>query len=83
MEEIGYRIDIFTFDGIAGCQRDYTHWLLGVSTGNKVESESILNADVLPLRSPLAQQLEALDRHSSLAPETAWRLRARCQRMRR
>jgi type II secretory pathway predicted ATPase ExeA len=37
MEEIGYRTDIFNLDGIAGSQRDYIHWLLGVSTGNKAE----------------------------------------------
>jgi len=40
MEEIGYRTDIFTLDGIAGSQRDYIHWLLGVSTGNKAEPEA-------------------------------------------
>lgn len=28
MEEIGYRTDIFTLDGIAGSQREYIHWLL-------------------------------------------------------
>ncbi|WP_426107438.1 hypothetical protein [Massilia sp. TSP1-1-2] len=37
MEEIGYRTDIFNLDGIAGSQRDYIHWLLGVSTGNMAE----------------------------------------------
>jgi type II secretory pathway predicted ATPase ExeA len=62
MEEIGYRTDIFTLDGIAGSQRDYIHWLLGVSTGNKVESESILAADAVnmlatELRTPLQVQL--------------------------
>ncbi len=30
MEEIGYRTDIFTLDGITGSQREYFHWLLSV-----------------------------------------------------
>ncbi len=28
MEEIGYRTDVFTLDGIAGSQREYIQWLL-------------------------------------------------------
>lgn len=69
MEEIGYRTDIFNLDGIAGSQRDYIHWLLGVSTGNKVESESILSTDAIDilatkLRTPLQVQL-----HLTLALE--------------
>ena len=53
MEEIGYRTDIFTLDGIAGSQRDYIHWLLGVSTGNKAEPGTI-NMALLPLSGLLA-----------------------------
>lgn len=37
MEEIGYRTDILILDGIAGSQRGYVHWLLGVCTGNKAK----------------------------------------------
>ncbi|MFV8988399.1 AAA family ATPase, partial [Serratia fonticola] len=33
MEEIGYRTDIFTLDGIAGSQREYIQWLLKTSMG--------------------------------------------------
>ncbi len=72
MEEIGYRTDIFTLDGIVGSQRDYIHWLLGISTGNKVESESILTADAIDilatkLRTPLQVQL-----HLTLALEAGY-----------
>lgn len=42
MAEIGYRTDIFNLDGIAGSQRGYIHWLLGVSTGNKAEPGDFL-----------------------------------------
>jgi 5-carboxymethyl-2-hydroxymuconate isomerase len=62
-------MNIFTLDGIAGRQRDYIHWLLGVSTGNTVESESILTADAIEilatkLRTPLQVKL-----HLTLALE--------------
>ncbi|MHB1643536.1 MAG: ExeA family protein [Acidithiobacillus sp.] len=67
MEEIGYRTDIFTLDGIAGSQRDYIDWLLRVSTGNKAEAEPefILTTDAIDLlatklRTPLQVQLLTL-----------------------
>ncbi|ENI2732427.1 ExeA family protein, partial [Salmonella enterica] len=41
MEEIGYRTDIFTLDGITGSQREYIQWLLKTSTG-KGKPEDIL-----------------------------------------
>jgi type II secretory pathway predicted ATPase ExeA len=48
--------------GIAGSQRDYIHWLLGVSTGNKTEPGDILTAEAIEmlatkLRTPLQVQL--------------------------
>lgn len=68
MEEIGYRTDVFDLDGIAGSQRDYIHWLLGVSTGNKAEPGDILTPEAVDmlatkLRTPLQVQL-----HLTLAP---------------
>lgn len=72
MEEIGYRTDIFTLDGIVGSQREYIHWLLGVSTGPKASSESILTTDAIDmlatkLRTPLQVQL-----HLTLALEAGY-----------
>ena len=46
MEEIGYRTDIFTLDGITGSQREYIQWLLKTSMG-KGKPEDILTADAL------------------------------------
>lgn len=73
MEEIGYRTDVFTLDGIAGSQREYIGWLLGACTENKIESESILTAEALDvlagkLRTPLQVQ-----QHITLALETSHR----------
>jgi type II secretory pathway predicted ATPase ExeA len=72
MEEIGYRTDIFSLDGIAGSQREYIHWLLGVSAGSKAEPESMLTADAIDLlaarlRTPLQVQL-----HLTLALEAGY-----------
>lgn len=72
MEEIGYRTDIFNLDGIAGSQRGYIHWLLGVSIGNKTEPGDILTAEAIDmlatkLRTPLQVQL-----HLTLALEAGY-----------
>jgi type II secretory pathway predicted ATPase ExeA len=72
MEEIGYRTDIFTLDGIAGSQREYIQWLLGTCTAGKTDPESILTEDALDmlatkLRTPLQVQL-----HLTLALEAGY-----------
>jgi len=62
MEEIGYRTDVFTLDGIAGSQREYISWLLDACTESTVEPQTILTADAIDLlatklRTPLQIQL--------------------------
>jgi type II secretory pathway predicted ATPase ExeA len=49
MQEIGYRTDIFSLDGIAGSQREYIHWLLSACTHQQVEPESIVTAQAIDL----------------------------------
>jgi type II secretory pathway predicted ATPase ExeA len=61
MEEIGYRTDVFTLDGIAGSQREYIAWLIEACTDDKTGSESILTVDAVDvlatrLRTPLQIQ---------------------------
>lgn len=72
MEEIGYRTDIFTLDGITGSQREYLYWLLSACTQGKVESGSILTEAAIDalatrLRTPLQ-----LQQHVSLALEAGY-----------
>ena len=62
MEEIGYRTDIFTLDGVAGSQREYILWLLGASAAPNTDPESILDGEAIDilstkLRTPLQVQL--------------------------
>lgn len=55
MEEIGYRTDIFTLDGVAGSQREYIQWLLKTCTEGKSDSDSLLTADAVDV---LAEKLK-------------------------
>jgi type II secretory pathway predicted ATPase ExeA len=64
MEEIGYRSAVFTFDGLAGGQRDYIGWLLtacaadGVAAGDMMtESAIALPADRLRTPPQIEQHL--------------------------
>ncbi|HEY0941346.1 MAG TPA: AAA family ATPase [Steroidobacter sp.] len=72
MEEIGYRTDVFSLDGIAGAQREYIYWLLGACTESQVEVDSILTEEAIDLlatklRTPLQVQL-----HLTLALEAGY-----------
>jgi len=73
MEEIGYRTDVFTWDGIAGSQREYIAWLLEACTNGK-DADSVLTAEAVDmlatkLRTPLQVQ-----QHLALALETGYRM---------
>lgn len=62
MEEIGYRTDVFSLDGIAGAQREYIHWLLdkcteGQSAANNILTEDAIDLLATTLRTPLQIQL--------------------------
>jgi len=72
MEEIGYRTDVFSLDGITGAQREYIGWLLATCTEGQIEAESILTEDAIDLlatrlRTPLQVQL-----HLTLALEAGY-----------
>ena len=72
MEEIGYRTDVFTLDGIAGSQREYIQWLLQTCSDGQVTADSILTEDAIDLlaaklRTPLQIQL-----HLALALEAGY-----------
>lgn len=71
MEEIGYRTDIFTLDGITGSQGEFIQWLLKTSTG-RGKPEDILTTEAvdllaMKLRTPLQVQL-----HLTLAMEAGY-----------
>jgi type II secretory pathway predicted ATPase ExeA len=74
MEEIGYRADVFSLDGITGSQREYIHWLLSAcaGSGKKAKADAILTDDAIDvlaskLRTPLQIQL-----HLTLALDASY-----------
>jgi type II secretory pathway predicted ATPase ExeA len=77
MEEIGYRTTVFEFEGIAGHQRDYIAWLLGVCAADRVEPSQLMDADAIDL---LAERLRTplqIEMHLTLAFEHAFRVDAK------
>jgi len=77
MEEIGYRTDIFTLDGIAGSQCEYIHWLLKTSTG-KGKPEDILTSDAIDLLAAKFRTPLQVQQHLALALEGGtWRVKSR------
>ncbi|HFP5055461.1 TPA: ExeA family protein [Klebsiella variicola subsp. variicola] len=72
MEEIGYRTDIFTLDGIAGSQREYIHWLLKVCTG-KGKPEDTLTSDAIDLLAMKLRTPLQVQQHLALAMEAGYR----------
>ncbi|MEX3583438.1 MAG: AAA family ATPase [Burkholderia sp.] len=73
MEEIGYRADVFSLDGITGSQREYISWLLSACAGGKkAKTDAILTDDAIDmlaskLRTPLQIQL-----HLTLALDASY-----------
>lgn len=73
MEEIGYRTDIFTLDGIAGSQREYIHWLLRTCTGKQADKEAILSDDAIDLLATKLRTPLQIQQHLTLALEAGYR----------
>jgi len=77
LEEVGYRMTIFEFEGIAGHQREYINWLLracaaeGTAVSDMIE-EAAVELLAARLRTPLQ-----IERHLTLAFEEAYRLGAK------
>src|SRR5712691_5888635 len=72
MEEIGYRTEVFTLDGIAGSQREYLQWLLHVCTAGKIEPEMLLTPDAIDLLASKLRTPLQMQRHLTLALEVGY-----------
>jgi len=72
MEEIGYRTDVFTLDGIAGSQREYIQWLLHVCTAPQTEPEMILTPDAIDLLASTLHTPLQIQLHLTLAFEVGY-----------
>lgn len=72
MEEIGYRTDVFTLDGITGSQREYIHWLLNTCTDGKVEQEGMLTTEAIDLLASKLRTPLQVQQHLTLALEAGY-----------
>jgi type II secretory pathway predicted ATPase ExeA len=73
MEEIGYRIDIFTPDGITSNQREYIQRLLKTSTG-KDKPEDILTSEAVDLLAMRLSTTLQVQLHLTLAMEARYQI---------
>ena len=71
MEEIGYRTDVFSLDGITGHEREYIQWLLKICSEGQSEADPMLTDDALEL---LAAKLRTPPANST-APDLGARSR--------
>lgn len=72
MEEIGYRTDVFSLDGIAGSQREYIEWLLSCCTNGQSEAGEILTPESIDLLAESLRTPLQLLLHLTLALEAGY-----------
>lgn len=72
MEEIGYRTEVFSLDGITGSQREYIHWLLDACTGGKREAGAILTPEAIDLLASKLRTPLQIQQHLAFALETGY-----------
>jgi len=72
MEEIGFRMDMFSLDGITGSQREYIHWLLLACTQNAVGTDAILTEDAIDLLASRLRTALQIEWHLTQALEAGY-----------
>jgi len=69
MEEIGYRTEIFTLDGIAGSQREYIQWLLMACSEQQDGDTPVLTEEAIDLLATKLRTPLQVQQHITLALE--------------
>lgn len=72
MEEIGFRTDTFSLDGITGSQREYIHWLLSACTQNQAGAGAILTEDAIDLLASRLRTALQIEWHLTQALEAGY-----------
>ncbi|MGK0688820.1 ExeA family protein [Serratia marcescens] len=72
MEEIGYRTEIFTLDGIAGSQREYIQWLLTACSAQEKGDAPILTEEAIDLLATKLRTPLQVQQHITLALEAGY-----------
>lgn len=74
MEEIGYRATVFSFDGIAGSQREYIDWLLRTCAAEKTKPAELIDESAIDLLAAKLRTPLQIEQHLTLAFEEAFRV---------
>jgi type II secretory pathway predicted ATPase ExeA len=74
LEEIGYRTDVFSFEGMAGHQRDYITWLLGSCAAEGVHLPDMIEADAIDLVAGKLKTPLQIEQHLTLTFEEGFRV---------
>jgi type II secretory pathway predicted ATPase ExeA len=72
MEEIGFRMDMFSLDGITGSQREYIHWLLLACTQNAADAKAIMTEDAIDLLASRLRTALQIEWHLTQALEAGY-----------
>ena len=72
MEEIGFRTDTFSLDGITGSQREYIHWLLSTCTQNQAGVGTVLTEDAIDLLASRLRTALQIEWHLTQALEAGY-----------
>jgi len=72
MEEIGYRTEIFSLEGIVGSQREYIEWLLDACTDPKTGTSPILTTEAVDMLASKLRTPLQIQQHLTLALEAGY-----------
>ncbi len=72
MEEIGYRVTVFSLDSLIGSQREYIEWLVSQCTTEVTQIGDILEADAVDLLATRLRTPLQIEQHLTLALEAAY-----------
>jgi type II secretory pathway predicted ATPase ExeA len=74
MEEIGYRITTFEFEGVSGHRREFIAWLLKACVEEGINPADIMDGDAIDLLAERLRTARQIKMHLTLAFEHAFRL---------
>ena len=75
LEEIGYRTDVFSLEGITGSQREYIGWLLQTCSVDRAQAaEDILTEEAIDLLANRLRTPLQIQQHLTLALEAGYQI---------
>lgn len=72
MEEIGYRVTVFSLEGIVGSQREYIEWLLSKCVKENIQINDLIDASAIDILATRLRTPLQIEQHLTLAFEAAY-----------